>query len=123
MGESSFKKASYFTMPGLNRSEVAASAGMREAAAVIAVSAARGASSAGITVHMRDRAGLVGEVFLRDRNTDAVIDDIPVRLFGNFDVFVFAWSKVDNAKFATNASANAIHIIELIFLFEPILLF
>ena len=42
-------------------SEVAAAAGVREAAAVVAVTAARGASSAGITVNMRDTAGLSGE--------------------------------------------------------------
>ena len=42
-------------------SEVAAAAGVREAAAVVAVAAARRASSAGITVNMRDTAGLSGE--------------------------------------------------------------
>ena len=83
-------------MPELNESEVAASAGMREAAAVIAVSAAGASAPAtGITVHMGDRTGFVGEVLLGYRDTDTVIDDVPVCLLRDAGRFVFALHEED----------------------------
>ena len=79
-------------------SEVASAAGMRESAAVIAVTTAGGMSSAGIAVHMRDTACFAGEALIRNGKLHTVLNDVVVGFFLDADVFVLALHHKDGDR-------------------------